>query len=119
MERTIEATQGFRAVHSVWHIQLDACGDVDAILAITRDYLAIFGPEHLARIPEECRPGRVKGEDDISYWSCKLAQYHHREPEVPVDAELLQEMLNYFLHAWVRISQIRRSEALSSTPQMH
>ena len=90
-----------------WHRQIEASGNVDAILGITRDYLATFGPEHLARLPEDCRPGRIKGEDDIAYWSCKLAHFNHREPASRIDAQLLQEMLSYFLHAWVRVSQIR------------
>jgi len=95
--------------HTVRHHQIEAAADSDAILSLTRDYLATFGPEHLARLPEECRPGRIKGEDDIAYWSCKLAQYNHRDPVTRIDAILLQEMLNYFLHAWVRLSQLHRA----------
>jgi hypothetical protein len=106
-----ETTQGLRITHRRWHDLLDASGEIDRVLGVTRDYLATFAPEHLARLPEDCRPGRIKGEDDIAYWSCRLAQYHHRDPGKPVDAELLQELLNYFLHAWVRISQIQRNHA--------
>ena len=104
----LDSTQGFRAANTTWHQQIEACEDVETILAVTRDYLATFGPEHLGRLPADCRPGRIKGEDDIAYWSCKLAQNHHKDPAVRIDPELLQEMLNYFLHAWVRVSQIRR-----------
>jgi hypothetical protein len=89
-----------------WHRQIEASSESDAILSVTRDYLATFGPEHLVRLPEDCRPGRIKGEDDIAYWSCKLAQHHHRDAAAPVDGDLLHEMLRYFLHAWVRLSQI-------------
>lgn len=103
-----DSTQGFRAANATWHQRIEASEDVEMILSVTRDYLATFGPEHLARLPADCRPGRIKGEDDIAYWSCKLAQYHHKDPATRIDAELLQEMLNYFLHAWVRVSQIRR-----------
>jgi hypothetical protein len=117
MNTGIDSTQGFRAVRSIWHEQIDASSDVDAILMVTRDYLATFGPEHLARLPDDCRPGRIKGEDDIAYWSCKLAQHHHRDPPVRIDADLLQELLNYFLHAWVRVSQIHRSPA--APPRLH
>jgi len=103
------STRGIVTPRTNWHVQLDHCRDIEAILSLTRDYLATFGPEHLARLPEDSRPGRIKGEDDIAYWSCKLAQYHHRDPAIRIDAELLQEMLNFFLHAWVRVSQIRRA----------
>jgi len=90
-----------------WHAQLDAIADVESLLSLTRDYVATFAPEQLARIPEGCRPGRIKGEDDIAYWSCKLAQHSHKDTATPVDADLMQEMLNYFLHSWVRLSQIQ------------
>ena len=111
MNTVIESTQGFQAAPTTWHAQLESAPNPDAILSVTRDYLATFGPEHLARLPAECRPGRIKGEDDIAYWSCRLAQYNHATDGGPVDGELMQEILNYFLHAWVRISQIHRARA--------
>ena len=91
-----------------WERRVDEVVSVEDVVAVTRDYLASFSPEYLGRLPADCRPGRIKGEDDIAYWSCKLAQNHHKDPAVRIDPELLQEMLNYFLHAWVRVSQIRR-----------
>jgi hypothetical protein len=115
----LDTTQGFRAARGTWHAQLEAAADVDRLLSLTRDYLATFSPEHLARIPEDCRPGRIKGEDDIAYWSCRLAQHTHRETEVPIDGELMQEMLNYFLHAWVRLSQIQRVRLRRPEPRYH
>jgi hypothetical protein len=114
-----ESTLGFRAARGTWHVQIESAGDVDALLGICRDYLATLAPEHLARLPEECRPGRVKGEDDIAYWSCKLAQHAHRDPATPVDGELMQEILNFFLHAWVRLSQIHRVPAAPAERHYH
>ena len=115
----IDSTQGFHAAPNTWHAQLEASTHPDEILSVSRDYLATFGPEHLARLPAECRPGRIKGEDDIAYWSCKLAQHHQRDPLEPVDGELLQAMLNYFLHAWVRLSQLHRPAPGPAPVQVH
>ena len=115
----VDSTQGFRVAPTTWHHQLEGVADVDKLLSVTREYLATFGPEHLARMPEDCRPGRIKGEDDIAYWSCKLAQYAHMDSATPVDADLMQEMLNYFLHAWVRLSQIERQHLRPPEPQYH
>lgn len=114
-----ENTHGLHAAHTAWHRQVEACDDVDQILSTTRDFLATFSPEHLARLPAECRPGRIKGEDDIAYWSCKLAQCNHQEQSTRVDADLMQEMLNYFLHAWVRLSQLHRTPALPASRSIH
>ena len=119
MKHVSDTTQGFRAAHTTWHTQLDDSRDIETILSVTRDYLATFGPEDLARLPDDCRPGRIKGEDDITYWSCKLAQFQQKDPNERIDAELLQEMLNYFLHAWFRISQIQRARSKAAPTQYH
>jgi hypothetical protein len=120
MNYVLDTTQGLRSAHSTWHQQLETCDDAAHLLAVSRDYLATFGPEHLARLPADCRPGRIKGEDDIAYWSCKLAQSAHKDQSAPVDAELMQEILNFFLHAWVRLSAITRREIPSPPPlQLH
>ena len=115
----LDTTQGFRAAHGTWHPRLEATEDVDSLLSLTRDFLATFAPEHLARMPEDCRPGRIKGEDDIAYWSCKLAQHAHKDCETPVDTDLMQEMLNYFLHAWVRLSQLQHVHLGPPESQYH
>jgi len=114
-----EHSQGFRATPGGWHARLEAADDVSGLLALSRDYLATFAPEHLARLPEDCRPGRIKGEDDIAFWSCRLAQHSHRDPATPVDGELMQEMLNFFLHAWVRLSQVQRIHLARAEPHYH
>jgi hypothetical protein len=119
MNFTTETTQGLRTAHVTWHQQLESCEDVDQILTLTREFLATFGPEHLARLPDGCRPGRIKGEDDIAYWSCKLAQCHHADSAMRVDADLLQELLNYFLHAWVRLSQLQRVSLPAANAKLH
>ena len=119
MNFVTDTTIGVRTAHNTWHQQLEATESAEHILVLTRDYLATFGPEHLARLPEECRPGRIKGEDDIAFWSCRLAQYNHRDPEMRIDAELLQELLSYFLHAWVRLSQIQRRTPESVSHLVH
>ena len=114
-----EHTQGLRAAPNRWHARLEAGDDAASLLGIARDYLATFAPEHLARLPEDCRPGRIKGEDDIAYWSCRLAQSAHKDTSMPVDAGLLLEMLDFFLHAWVRLSQIQRIHLSRAGPHYH
>jgi hypothetical protein len=118
MNFVTDTTIGLRTAHSSWHQQLETLETPELILSLTRDYLATFGPEHLARLPEDCRPGRIKGEDDIAYWSCKLAQQNHADPGMRIDAELLQELLTYFLHAWVRLSQIQRQKRADTSAHL-
>jgi hypothetical protein len=115
MDTAVESTQGFAPHAAPGTSNSKSRRTSTRSCHVTRDFLATFGPEHLARLPEECRPGRIKGEDDIAYWSCKLAQFRHRDPPVRVDADLLHEMLNYFLHAWVRVSQLHRQPASAAS----
>ena len=48
----------------------------------------------------------MKAEDDIEYWTYRLSQ---RPRDGAIDGELMQDVFNHFLHASLRISQIRRS----------
>jgi hypothetical protein len=52
----------------------------------------------------------VKAEDDIEYWTYRLSQ-RPRQEDAMIDAELMQDVFNHFLHASLRISQIRRVAA--------
>src|SRR5258706_384810 len=83
-----DSTQGYRAARSEWHEQLEGAADIHQVLIVSRDYLATFGPEHLARFPADCRPGRIKGEDDIAYWSCRLAQVTGENAAIAISALL-------------------------------
>ncbi len=82
----------------------------DELLAATRDFLATFTPQHLARLPAEYRPGRIKGEDDIEYWTGRLAQMH-RKARGYVDGALYDDLLAFFIQACIKLSELRRQRA--------
>jgi hypothetical protein len=92
---------------SRWNLSLDDAQSNEEVLAVMRDYVASLAPHELAILPEKCRPGRVKTEDDVSYWAFVLAQ-HQCGPENREQRNLHQEVLNHFLHASIRISQLNK-----------
>ena len=118
MTQALEDSGAFRS-ESVWHRQIEATGSVDEVLMTIRDYLATITPEELARLPETCRPGRVKGDDDIEYWTFKLSRQPGAPADEGVDLELMQVIFHHFLHASMRISQIHKAKSKIDDPQPH
>ena len=94
---------------SQWERRLDGARSADEVLELTRDYLRSLAPEHFARLPEDCRPGPIKYDDDIDYWAYRLGQRYCAENDEPVDGSLLHDLLDYFLHALIRLAELRRN----------
>jgi hypothetical protein len=99
-----------RCNRSPWRRALEATGTTAEVLSTLRDYLATLTPAELARLPEWCRPGRIKAEDDVEYWTFRLAQLVTSPLDEHTDAALAQQMLNVFLHALVQILRINKGE---------
>jgi hypothetical protein len=111
MDGPLESTRGFERHDPRWHQLIESATTVEQIVRLMRDHVATLAPEHLARLPEMCRRLRVKAEDDVEYWTFKLSQRHGSGEAAPAEAELLQDLFNHFLHASLRISQVRKSAA--------
>ena len=79
---------------------------------VLRDYVASLTPQSLVRLPDSCRGLRVKAEEDVEYWTCRLSQ-RVRADDALVDEDLRQEVFHHFLHASLRISQIHRAKAVA------
>jgi hypothetical protein len=94
---------------SPWQRRMGSAESAEQVVAFTRDYLASFSPEYLGRLPEDCRPTRIKYEDDIEYWAHQLAQRYSGTAEELVDGDLLHELRDYFLHALIRLAELHRN----------
>jgi|SRR6185312_11908883 len=108
MDVALDKTRGFERNDPRWHGRIEIAESVDEVVGLVRDYVATLAPQHVMRLPDVCRALRVKAEDDIEYWTFRLSQRPALEDGEQVDGELLQEVFNHFLHASLRISQIRR-----------
>ena len=101
---------------SPWQRRMSSAESADQVVALTLDYLASFSPEYLGRLPPDCRPTRIKYEDDIEYWAHQLSQRYSRGNDQPVDGDLLHELRDYFLHALIRLAELHRN--LPGTPRI-
>lgn len=76
------------------------------IVDVTRAYLATWSVEELERLPDACRPGRVKTADDIEMWADVLSGQSVRATLFLDDERKLDRMASHFLIASVRLRQL-------------
>jgi hypothetical protein len=114
MDAVLESTRGFERSDPGWHGKLESADSAEEVVALLRDYIATLSPQHLVRLPGRLPrpPGEGGGRRRVLDVSPFAAPRHE---DAAIDAELMQDVFNHFLHASLRISQIRRAAA--STPE--
>ena len=103
----------------IWHRQLENTSSVEEVLSTLRDYVASLTPHDLAHLPEKYRPLRVKGDDDVEYWTFRLSQHSGTGFEASVDLDLMREVFSHFLHASARLGRIHKAMAKAEESQTH
>jgi hypothetical protein len=88
----------------------------DEVVELVRDHMARWTPEEIARLPEDCRPGRIRDADDVSQWAFTLASSHCAGVVRGEDEKLLDRMLEFVTHAAVRLAELRSENAPSTLP---
>lgn len=91
-----------------------ACNEAD-IVKLTRDYVATWIPEDISRLPDECRPGRVRDGDDISTWAYQLARAHCSLAFDDEQDALLMRMLAFISEAAMRVAEVKAYEAAAAS----
>jgi hypothetical protein len=89
-----------------WKALLDDARTERAVVRATQDYLATWTPQEMHALPEECRPGQIKGGDEISFWAFELTRIHC-ETSDPAAAVLIVKMMTFFSHASERLSKLQ------------
>jgi hypothetical protein len=79
------------------------------LLNLAREYLAAWYHGDLAQIDEACRPTRIKGVDDLHFWSERLAEGYCGDAVLGDRPDLHREMLTFFMEASRRAGQLRDS----------
>lgn len=101
---------------SSWFQQIDAAKTPLEVVTITRDYLATWTPDELAHLPVQCRPGRIKDEQDIDQLHVRLVEEYGRSRLDGEALAALQRMTSLIVRASVRIAQLQ-TEDDSSAPE--
>jgi hypothetical protein len=92
-----------------WIHKIASTRDQQQLLAHTREDLAAWYHADLAQIDEACRPTRIKGVDDLHFWSERLAEGYCGHAVLGDRADMHREMLTFFLEASRRAGQLRDS----------
>jgi hypothetical protein len=91
-----------------WLKELDRARTEAEVVATTRDYVSLWAPPELARLPEDCRQIRIDTQADIARWRDKLAEGYARGRAGESD-ERLQDLVSLVARASERLGEIRAS----------
>jgi len=90
----------------VVHLQILETRDWEALIRLSRDYIASLSPEEWSSVPPACRPERIKGIDDLAFWQRRLADEYLGIAATAQGHEALRDMLAFFTAAAERASEI-------------
>jgi len=92
---------------NTWQKYILRESSVSELLTISREFLASWSPEALAQLPEACRPGRIKGEDDVFFWRDELVgEYCSRAARGDATSPI-RDLLAYFSAAAERAVELQ------------
>jgi hypothetical protein len=91
---------------STWHRQIDDAASVAEVVSIARDFLATWTPQELARLPAECRPGKIRDESDIAELHARLAEEYRTTRASGDELTTLQLITSFMVRTSVRIAEL-------------
>lgn len=89
-----------------WSARIEEAGNPMDLLSVAREFLDSWEPEDLALLPENARPQRIKGTDDLPYWHQRLVECFCDASLEATRAEKVREMLHFFAFAVQRSVEI-------------
>lgn len=101
---------------SSWHRQIDDAASVAEVVSIARDFLATWTPRELARLPERCRPGKIRDESDIADLHGRLAEEYRTTRASGEELTTLQLITSFMVRTSVRIAELGGDTAVPATP---
>ena len=98
------------------HQRIARADSPDELLGTTREYLASWQPEMLGKVPEECRPTRVKGIDDLYFWRDRLVDAYCSGAVRTDNDSLIRDLLAFFAAASDRAQGMKQPFDPMTTP---
>jgi hypothetical protein len=101
-----------------WEQRLESASGEREIVAIAREFLAMFDPFELHALPEDCRPpAKIVDGDDISNYAFDLVRYGCGT--LNAETTLLHRLANFFTQAGARLSQVNAARGSSDPESRH
>jgi hypothetical protein len=101
-----------------WRTELKKAATEEEVLELVRQYLQTWSFDELASLPQGTRPPEIGSGRDVAVHAFKLGEAHARFDAHPGTLPLLQELLLFFTHASVRVTQLRHAGSAVS-PASH
>jgi hypothetical protein len=98
-----------------WLGQLENAQSVGTVVAIARDYLALWSPEEIAMLPPAVRPGRLRDAADVTDLHGRLVEEYRTTRASGNELAALQRLTGFLARASVRIAQL--GDATADTPE--
>ena len=98
-------------VRHSWRTQLKGADSVEAVLAVVTQYLGEWRPEEVSSLPKGCWPSSLSSRKDVIDCAFRLSELHANFDGSGASLARLQELLLFFTHVSVRITQVERSRA--------
>ena len=89
-----------------WYMQLDRAKTANEVVGVARDFLATWSPEDLALLPESCRPGRLRDEEDVEALHATLVEAYRQSRATGKELDALQRLTSFVVRASIRISEL-------------
>ena len=89
-----------------WFALLDSAKTPAEVLGVARDFMATWTPEELGRLPEACRPGKLRDANDIETLHACLVEEYRRSRATGPALKSLQELTSFFVRSAIRIAEI-------------
>lgn len=105
-----------------WRTHLKSATTERAVVALVGDYLREWDTEEIGSLPPGCWPDRIRERADIMSWMFRIGEMHSRFRGASASLMRLQELLLFFTHAAVRVTQIAAAAehpAANDTAEKH
>ena len=89
-----------------WYSHLDRAKTVGDAVAVARDFMATWSPEELALLPMQCRPGRLRDQEDIETLHGTLVEAYRLSRATGVELDALQRLTSFVVRASIRIAEL-------------
>jgi hypothetical protein len=102
-----------------WIGQLENAHSTTDVVAIVRDYIALWSPEEIAVLPPAVRPGRVRDEGEITDLHERLVEAYRTTRATGEALATLQRLTGFMGRASIRIAELggeARSEVEDDAP---
>lgn len=89
-----------------WRTHLKSATTEAAVVDLVRGYLAEWTAHEIRSLPGTAWPGKIEDRSDIMSWMFRVGEAHARFRGDEAALARLQELLLFFTHAAVRVTQI-------------